>query len=331
MSADSGRDPVSRPALVIQGARKSYGRSSVGRAEAVSDVSLVVEPGTIHGLLGPNGAGKTTTLKMLLGLVKPSGGTFEIDGVSAAQRGARKRLGFLPEQPYFPALLTAGEFLSLSGALAGMTRSEVAGSSARLLERVGLEGREKTLLSRFSRGMLQRLGLASSLLGSPRVVVLDEPASGLDPVGQRDVRNLMLELRDEGVSVLLSSHQLSEVEAVCDEVTILNRGTVAARGDIDDLLNVAGQTSVRTRGVGSLPDAVAARAIDVATTGGLWTFSVADTSVRQVVDALDDAAWRIESVQPKRESLEDYFTRMLDDAATAGSAGSAREGEVRDA
>lgn len=307
------------PALLIEGARKSYGRASVGRAEAVSDVSFAVRPGTIHGLLGPNGAGKTTTLKMLLGLVRPSGGRFEILGRPAHEPGARARLGFLPEQPYFPTHLTAGEALAFYGRLSGLSREQVMEAAPRLLERVGLEGRERTLLSRFSRGMLQRFGLAQALLGDPRVLVLDEPASGLDPVGQRDVRNVMLDLRAAGVAILLSSHQLSEVEAVCDEVTILNRGRVAARGRIDELLNVAGSMSVRARGEGGLPASVTALADEVAVDGGVAVFSVADERVREVVDALDDAGWRIESIVGKRESLEDYFARLLE--APDGSGG----------
>lgn len=305
------------PAILIDHARKDYGKAAGGRREAVSDVSLVVSRGAIHGLLGPNGAGKTTTLKMLLGLVRPSGGTFEILGVPTNRPGAKAQLGFLPEQPYFPPQLTAWEALRLYGQLSGLSVSQVRAQAEPLLERVGLAGKQKTLLSRFSRGMLQRLGLAQALLGSPGVVVLDEPASGLDPVGQRDVRNLMLELRDGGTTILLSSHQLSEVEAVCDEVTVLNRGTVAARGHIDDLLNVAGQTSVRARGEGTLPASVAALVEDDAYSGSMAAFSVADTNVRRVVDGLDDAGWQIVSVAPKRESLEDYFTRLL---ATTGDA-----------
>jgi len=217
-------------AILIEHARKDYGKAAGGRREAVADVSIRVSPGAIHGLLGPNGAGKTTTLKMLLGLVRPSGGRFEILGVPATKPGARARLGFLPEAPYFPSQLTAGEAMALYGQLCGLTRTELAEQSAELLDRVGLDGRQKTLLSKFSRGMLQRLGLATALLGNPDVLVLDEPASGLDPVGQRDVRNLMVDLKNEGATILLSSHQLSEVEAISDEVTILNRGRVAARG-----------------------------------------------------------------------------------------------------
>jgi ABC-2 type transport system ATP-binding protein len=220
-------------------------------------------------------------------------------------------LGFLPEQPYFPTQLTAGEAMTLYARLTGVPRAEIGGQIHELLDLVGLDGRQKTLLSKFSRGMLQRLGLAQALLGSPTVLVLDEPASGLDPVGQRDIRNLMLEFKARGVTILLSSHQLSEVETVSDEVTILNRGIVAARGHIDDLLNVAGETSVRAVGEGELPSAVASVQRDVAVSGSTRVFSVPDDQIRTVVDALDDAGWRILGVEPKRASLEDYFTALL--------------------
>jgi ABC-2 type transport system ATP-binding protein len=259
---------------------------------------------------------------MLLGLVKPSGGRFEVLGVPARAAGARARLGFLPEQPYFPAQLTAAEAMRLYGRLTGVGRAALAEQSAELLDRVGLDGRQKTLLSKFSRGMLQRLGLAQALLGSPEVLVLDEPASGLDPVGQRDIRNLMLELKEQGVTILLSSHQLSEVENVSDEVTILNRGRVAARGHIDDLLSVAGETSIAVRGEGELPSAVVPFMRDEAVRGNSSVFSVADEHVRQVVDALDDGGWRLVSVSPKRDSLEDYFARLLGESSqTAGAPG----------
>jgi len=318
VTTGSGYDTA--PAILIEGARKDFGKRAGLRREAVADVSLSVSCGAIHGLLGPNGAGKTTTLKMLLGLVRPSDGHFEILGRPAAEPGAKRALGFLPEQPYFSPQLTAREVMRLAGRLSDLSEATIAEQTPELLERVGLEGREKTLLSQFSRGMLQRLGLAQALLGAPSVLILDEPASGLDPVGQRDVRNLMLELRAAGTTVLLSSHQLSEVEAVCDEVTILNRGRVAARGHIDDLLNVAGSTSVRASGEGDLPAAVAAVVSDTALSEGVSLFSVPDDRVRMVVDALDDAGWRIIGVAPKRDSLEDYFQRMLT-ASAAGEEG----------
>ncbi len=301
-------------AIEVSGARKHY---RVGRQTpaVVDDVSFSVAHGTVHGLLGPNGAGKTTTLKMLLGLVRPTAGRFTFDGVETAAPRARAAVGFLPEQPYFPSQLTATQVLALHGRISGMPPEDRSRRSASLLDRVGLRGKERMVLSKFSRGMLQRLGLAQALLASPRILVLDEPASGLDPVGQRDVRNLILEMRQEGVAVLLSSHQLSEVEAICDEVTILDRGVVAARGRLDDLLNVAGRSAVRAAGEGSgLPETVAAHVEDVAFTGGTWAFSVRDESVREVVDALDDAGWRLVSVAPKRDSLEDYFAKLLTSA-----------------
>lgn len=299
------------PAILVERARKTYSGSG-GRKEAVRDVSFHVMPGTIHGLLGPNGAGKTTTLKMLMGLVRPDAGVLEIQGRPAAEPASRAGVGFLPEQPYFTPQLTAAQVINLYGALCGLEAGSVRRDTSALLARVGLEGTERTQLSAFSRGMLQRLGLAQALLGEPKVLVLDEPASGLDPVGQRDIRNLMLEMRGSGTAVLLSSHQLSEVEAVCDRVTILHRGAVAAEGPLDELLNFAGRTSVRVRDVGDrLPPGVEQMVEEVAVSGGTWVFSVADEDVRRVVDSIDDAGGRIEALTPKRDTLEDYFSRLL--------------------
>jgi ABC-2 type transport system ATP-binding protein len=228
----------------------------------------------------------------------------------------------MPEQPYFPQHLRAAQALKLYAQLGGVPKEEIAPRTSRLMERVGLQGREKTTLDTFSRGMLQRLGIAQALINDPTVVVLDEPASGLDPVGQRDIRNLMLELRDSGVTVLLSSHQLSEVEAVCDDVTIMNAGIVAAEGDLDVLLNVEGRTSIRVRGLeDGLPGPVGELATNIAASGGVSVFSVADESVRAVVDAIDDAGGRILAITPVRDSLEDYFARLL--VSTSG------EGDVR--
>ena len=276
VEAASGSPAPDAPAILIEHARKDYGKAAGGRREAVADVSIRVSPGAIHGLLGPNGAGKTTTLKMLLGLVRPSGGRFEIFG-SAGDEARCARSSRLPSRGTVlpqPAHGGGGD-VALRAALRPVA-SRTVSQSAELLDRVGLDGRQKTLLSKFSRGMLQRLGLATALLGTPEVLVLDEPASGLDPVGQRDVRNLMVELKNAGATILLSSHQLSEVEAISDEVTILNRGRVAARGHIDALLNVAGQTSVTARGEGELPAGVAEAVEDVAVNGAIRVFSVAD-------------------------------------------------------
>lgn len=308
-------------AVRVSNARKTYQAAPWSAPViAVDDVSIEVPDGAIHGLLGPNGAGKTTTLKMLLGLVKPTSGTFEVLGEPSGRPANRAQLGFLPEQPYFPSQLTALEALRLYGRLSGMSAKAIAPRSEELLALVGLEGRGRDRLHTFSRGMLQRVGIAQALVSGPRVVILDEPASGLDPVGQRDVRSIMLRLRDEGVTVLLSSHQLSEVEAVCDRVSILSRGRVTAEGRIDDLLRTGGRTSVRAGGLsGGLPESVRSLTDDVVADSGVAVFSVPDADVRRVVDAIDDAGGSILSVTPKRESLEDYFTRMLSDTAEVAS------------
>jgi len=308
-------DTAAAPAISVAGARKVYTVFPQKQRVAVDDVSITVPRGAIHGLLGPNGAGKTTTLKMLLGLVTPDAGEFRVLGLDSRSRAGRAPLGFLPEQPYFPPQLSAAQAMRLYARLAGVGERDIKSRTDDLLARVGLEGQQRTLLSAFSRGMLQRLGIAQAIVGRPTVVVLDEPASGLDPIGQRDVRNLMLSLRDEGATILLSSHQLSEVEAVCDRVSIISRGRVAAEGPIHDLLGVAGRTSLSVAGLsGGLPASLAGLTDDVAVaTSGLLVFSVPDAAVRTAVDAVDDAGGTIVSLQPKRESLEDYFTRMLAD------------------
>ena len=299
-------------AISVTGARKVYKVFPQTLRVAVDDVSISVPQGAIHGLLGPNGAGKTTTLKMLLGLVRPTAGTFAVFGVDSRSRAGRAHLGFLPEQPYFPPQLSAAQAMRLYARLSGVPEREIATRTGELLEQVGLEGQQRTLLAAFSRGMLQRLGIAQAILSRPSVVILDEPASGLDPLGQRDVRNLMLKLRDEGATVLLSSHQLSEVEAVCDRVSIMSRGCVAAEGAISDLLSVAGRTTMRASGLpGGLPAALAPLAADAVSFDGVWIFSVDDGAVRRAVDAVDDAGGSVLHVEPKRETLEDYFTRML--------------------
>lgn len=323
MNHESKAPAADVPAIFVEHARKEYSAVGTGKRAVVEDVSFSVRQGVIHGLLGPNGAGKTTTLKMLLGLVRPTAGTFEILGSPSRKRGSRARLGFLPEQPYFSPQLTAMQAMFLYGRLSGVDDRTIRARGSELLTTVGLEGKERVTLGKFSRGMLQRFGIAQAMIGKPEVFVLDEPASGLDPVGQRDIRNLMLSLRDAGTTVLLSSHQLSEVEAICDGVTILNRGRVAAEGHIDDLLNVVGQTSVRVQGDAEFPAELEALVSEKAVSGATSVFSVADESVRRVVDVLDDAGFRIVSVSPKRDSLEDYFSRLLSSDASVSERGDA--------
>jgi ABC-2 type transport system ATP-binding protein len=216
------------PALVAREVAKRYGET-----EALRGVSLEVGRGELVGLLGPNGAGKSTLTKVACGLVRPSSGTAEVDGHPAGSEPARAALGYLAELFRFPGWMTADELLSLHQRLSGSAGD---GAERReLLELVGLAEATRTRVEAMSKGMQQRLGIAQALVGAPRVLLLDEPTSALDPVGRRIVRELLGGLREQGVSVLLNSHLLSEVELVCDRVTIIDGGRVVAEGRPDEL------------------------------------------------------------------------------------------------
>jgi ABC-2 type transport system ATP-binding protein len=206
------------------------------KVRAVDDLSFEVRTGEIFGLLGPNGAGKTTTLKMLLGFVRPSSGDAFVGTARAGSLEARRDLGYLPENPALYEFLRGDEYLVFAGRLAGLSRADAVSQSKALLERVGLAGRADRPVRRFSKGMVQRLGLAQALLGNPRTVVLDEPMSGLDPIGRKDVRDLILKLREEGRTVLFSTHILSDVEAICDRVGIIVEGRLTDCGSLTDLI-----------------------------------------------------------------------------------------------
>jgi ABC-2 type transport system ATP-binding protein len=214
-------------AIDAQGLRKEFGHKT-----AVADLSLQVKRGEIFGFLGPNGAGKTTSVKMLLGLTKPTAGTANLLGQPLGSRPARAKIGFLPEHFRFHEWLTAAEFLDFHGRLYGMSRVERQAVIPDLLELVGLQDKGQAQLRTFSKGMLQRIGLAQALLNSPELVFLDEPTSGLDPIGRRLVRDVINGLRREGTAVFLNSHLLSEVEKTCDRVTFIRQGAVLETIDL---------------------------------------------------------------------------------------------------
>src|SRR3989442_5033591 len=205
---------------------------------ALDGLNLCVERGEIFGLLGPNGAGKTTTLKVLLRLIFPSSGTARILGKDIADVSVHHRIGYLPEQPYFYDHLTAEEVLNFAGELFGLPASERRRRVASLLERVGLEESRNVPLRKFSKGMLQRVGIAKALINDPELVFLDEPMSGLDPLGRREVRDLILELKAAGKTVFFSTHILSDAETLCDRVAILNRGRLQGCGGLRNILQV---------------------------------------------------------------------------------------------
>ncbi|MGZ9163510.1 MAG: ABC transporter ATP-binding protein [Candidatus Deferrimicrobiaceae bacterium] len=228
--------------IKVEGLSKSYPTGFWRRRiRVLTDLSFTVARNEIVGFLGPNGAGKTTTIKILNRLAFPDSGTVTVFGEEAGRRPQlRRRIGFMPEQPYFYEYLTGEEFLGLCGHLNGLSRAEIAGGSQRMLSRVGLDGAGRTAIRKYSKGMMQRLGLAQALLHEPELVILDEPMSGLDPVGRMEVRNLILELKASGKTVFFSSHIISDVEALCDRVIILLQGRKVAEGRVEELVGGEG-------------------------------------------------------------------------------------------
>src|SRR5216683_434614 len=213
------------PVIEVEGLRKVY-----HRIVAVDDVSFVMYHGEAFGFLGPNGAGKSTVVKILTGLVAPTKGTIRILGQPVSNREMRRRIGYLPELPTFHKWLRARDFLAFHGHLYGMRGMVLEKRSREVLELVGLAGRDNQKLGTFSKGMMQRIGLAQAILNRPDLVLLDELVSGLDPVGQRDMRDLLRGLKSEGMSIFLNSHQLADVEALCDRVAIINQGRILKVG-----------------------------------------------------------------------------------------------------
>jgi len=282
---------------------------------ALDRLSIEVAPGEVFGFLGPNGAGKTTTLKLLMQLVFPTSGKAEILGRPAGDVAVRRRIGYLPENPYFYDHLTAEELLDYYGRLFGMGAAERRVRSAATLDRLGIGAERRLQLRKFSKGMLQRVGLAQALLNDPEVIFLDEPMSGLDPLGRRDVRALMLELRDAGRTIFFSSHILSDAEALCSQVAIVAKGRLAAAGRLADLQEFAvhGWELV----MASVPDAaltrirgIARRVMSVA--GDRYVIDLpADGRPEDVLRDLVAAGATLVSLNPLRETLEDVFVRRV--------------------
>ncbi|HWB77881.1 MAG TPA: ABC transporter ATP-binding protein [Nannocystaceae bacterium] len=224
--------------LEVDSLRKTFVRGLLRRrTEALRGVSFAVEKGEIFGFLGPNGAGKTTTIKILMGLIFPSGGTAKVFGAEVGDRRAKERVGYLPENPYFYDYLNLRELLDMVGRLHGLDRSTRRRRADALIEEVGLADAARRPLRSYSKGMLQRAGLAQALIGEPELVVLDEPMSGLDPIGRKEVRDLMLRLRERGTTVFFSTHILSDATLLCDRVAIVVGGELRDTGPLGQLLS----------------------------------------------------------------------------------------------
>lgn len=280
---------------------------------ALDGLSLRVERGEVFGFLGHNGAGKTTTLKLLTGLIFPSAGSATILGQPVGSPDAYRQIGYLPENPYFYDYLTPDELLDYFGRFFPMSAGERRERRELVLEQAGLKEFRNVALRKFSKGMLQRIGVAQAVLHNPEVVLLDEPMSGLDPVGRRDVRNLILQLKSEGKTVFFSTHILSDAEALCDRVAILHRGKLVGVGQIGELLQrKSGFEAV----IESCPAALRPRLQALApgpaiASGSHLRLEVAEEKVHELLGICASNSVQLLSLNPLRFSLEDYFVELL--------------------
>jgi ABC-2 type transport system ATP-binding protein len=286
---------------------------------ALDRLTLSVDEGEVFGFLGPNGAGKSTTLKLLMQLLYPTSGSARILGRPVGDLSVKRRIGFLPENPYFYDHLTGEELLLYFARLFGLSRHDATSRVSRVLDDVGLGAERRLRLRQYSKGMVQRVGLAQALLNEPDVVFLDEPMSGLDPLGRRQVRQLMLRLRDRGCTVFFSSHILSDAESLCSRVAILGQGRLLASGRLSEIL------AFELRGwelvVADLSDVLRARLARTARSitalaHGRYTIELpADTPPEQLLPMLTDGGARVVSLNPIRDTLEDYFVQTVGAAA----------------
>ena len=302
-----------QPAIEIDNLTKDYetGFLRKRKVRALDGLSLNVESGHIFGFLGANGAGKTTTLKLLMRLIYPTSGTARINGRDIGDVSTHARIGYLPENPYFYDYLTAREFLTYCGELFGQDSNTRQRRTKELLSRVRLEEKSwDRQLRKFSKGMLQRVGLAQALVNDPEIVFLDEPMSGLDPVGRREVRDLIASLRTQGKTVFMCSHILSDIEVLCDSVAILKRGRLAHFGSLDEL-RARESSLIEVIATGADTSTVAqylsGSARVSATASGLRMEISDEKEVDAVIAALRKANGKLVAVQPVRQSLEELF------------------------
>jgi ABC-2 type transport system ATP-binding protein len=307
-------------AIDVRELKKTY-RTPFARkkVEALRGVTFGVERGHIFGFVGPNGAGKTTTIRTLMGLIRPTSGSATLLGHELPSRAARFQIGFLPESPYFYDYLDVGELCDLAGRLFGLPAQVRKKRADELIERVGLGRARAQSLKKFSKGMLQRAGLAQALMNDPELVVLDEPMSGLDPIGRKEVRDLILELRERGKTVFFSTHILSDVEAITDRVAIIARGQLQAHGTPAELVSRTLQgVDITVRlplGDGEPERALTEGATRVRRVGDELSLTLAaNADVDTWISRAHAAGARVVEIAPRHETLEDLFLRQVADA-----------------
>ncbi len=309
-------------AIEIDGLTKDYalGFWRKRNRRSLDNLSLRVEDGEIFGFLGPNGAGKTTTLKLLMRLIFPTAGTARVRGKSIDDVNMHREIGYLPEQPYFYDYLTARELLDYYARFFAYAPAERRERVSRFLDRVGLTTAADVQLRKFSKGMLQRAGIAQAILHDPKVVFLDEPMSGLDPIGRREVRDIILEQKQQGRTVFFSTHILSDAEMLCDRVGVLVDGKLQGVGSPSEMVSIGviGMEILFELKAGRpLPPGLAASA---AKTGAHYRAEVSEAALYAALEELRGCEARILSVQPVRPSLEEYFFRLVNKERAASHA-----------
>jgi ABC-2 type transport system ATP-binding protein len=289
---------------------------SYGKVQALKGVSLAVERGEIFGLLGQNGAGKTTLIKTLLGIIKPTDGAAVLLDQAAGTASVRRRVGYLPEDHNFPDYHTGISLLDFYGALLGMPSGERRRRAHEVLELVGLKGRMRSKIRTYSKGMKQRLGLAQAILHNPEIIFLDEPTDGVDPVGRREIRDMMQDLRQAGMTIFLNSHLLGEVELVCDRVAILQQGHVVQIGEVAALTEQRGRFSLGLAPEDELPrQDLMKLGYDVLREGEHWLVSVPDgQTIDPAIALLQSRGLRLRHLVEKRQTLEELFIETVEEA-----------------
>jgi ABC-2 type transport system ATP-binding protein len=280
-------------------------------------LNLEVKENEIFGYLGPNGAGKSTTLKLLMSLIYPSSGEAEVLGKSVCDVSTRNQIGFLPEHPYFYEYLTAEEFLTFVAGLFDYSASTIQSKVEYFLKLTDVFHARKTQLRKFSKGMIQRVGIAQALVNNPRVVFLDEPMSGLDPIGRREVRDLILRLKEEGRTVFFSTHILNDVETLCDRVAILNRGQLIGTGSLDELISQeVTHVEMVISGISlSMLRQLAYPGASIQQSGTTLRLELeSHTPVAPVVAKIEEASGKVISINPVRQTMEDYFFKLVNEA-----------------
>jgi ABC-2 type transport system ATP-binding protein len=310
------------PAIEINGLTKTYTVGFLRKKErqALNPFQLAVEDGEIFGYLGPNGAGKTTTLKILMGLIFPTAGSAKILDYHMWDPRVKAQIGFLPEQPYFYDYLTAGELLDYLGQLSGVPARDRKRKIDEMLSRVGISDAKNLQLRKFSKGMLQRVGIAQAILHDPKIIFLDEPMSGLDPIGRREVIDLIRGLKDEGKTVFFSTHILPDAEALCDRVAVLHQGMLRGVGVVADLVSsLQGKTELIWQGAAAL-GAMKALGAECRPSGEVIRGIISEAKLDAAIDILRRSDGRLISVNPIRATLEEYFVERIGSIARKESA-----------